>query len=177
MSQLSRRLPLRALRRLLHRRLVDSVRPGRGDTRRRTDADGIRRFGLESGNNDVAFAWQMPDGACGFFERDSRLCAIHRDGGSAALPATCRIFPRLVLHDARGTFVSLSHFCPTAAAMLFDAPGPDAIVDAPASLTGEGRLDGLDATDAWPPLLRTSVLMDLDAYAAWEERAVDRVDQ
>jgi Fe-S-cluster containining protein len=127
----------------------------------------------KSGNDDLAFARKMPDGTCGFFDRDSHLCAIHRAGGSTALPATCRMFPRLVLHDARGTFVSLSHFCPTAAAMLFDAPGPDAIVDAPASLTGEGRLEGLDATDAWAPLLRTSVLMDLDAYAAWEERAVD----
>ena len=74
--------------------------------------------------------------------------------------------------DGRGTFVSLSHFCPTAAALLF-APGPVSIVDAPASLIDVGPLDGLDARDAWPPLLRPGVLMDLDSYDAWERLGVD----
>src|SRR5262249_16253985 len=90
-----------------------------------------------------------------------------------SLPVSCRMFPRSVLMDARGTFVSLSHYCPTAAAMLF-APGrPVTIVDAPQSLTDVGPLDGLDARSAWPPLLRPGVLMDLPSSDAWENLGVE----
>ena len=64
--------------------------------------------------------------------------------------------------------MSLSHFCPTAAALLFDATGPDAVVEAPTSLVDDQHLDGLDATETWSPLLRPGVLMDIDSYAAWE---------
>ncbi len=83
------------------------------------------------------------------------------------------MFPRSVLVDKRGTFISLSHFCPTAAALLFDDAPPAAIVDAPPSLVDVGPLDGLDARDAWPPLLRPGVLMDLDSYGAWERLGVE----
>jgi hypothetical protein len=86
------------------------------------------------------------------------------------------MFPRIVLHDGRGTLISLSHFCPTAAGLLFE-PGeswlPTGIVDAPAALTDVGVLDGLDARDVWPPLLRPGVLMDLESYAAWERLGVE----
>lgn len=82
------------------------------------------------------------------------------------------MFPRIVLHDARGTFMSLSHFCPTAAALLFADDGDATIVAAPAPLADVGELDGLDARGAWPPLLREGVLMDLDSYAAWERNAL-----
>jgi hypothetical protein len=83
------------------------------------------------------------------------------------------MFPRSVLIDARGTFVSLSHFCPTAAALLFE-PGPQAaIVEAPVALVDVGPLDGLDARGAWPPLLRPGVLMDLESYGAWERFGVE----
>lgn len=88
------------------------------------------------------------------------------------------MFPRVVLHDGRGTLISLSHFCPTAAALLFE-PGdswpPAAIVDAPPALTDVGFLDGLDAREAWPPLLRPGVMMDLESYAAWERLGVELV--
>jgi Fe-S-cluster containining protein len=116
------------------------------------------------------------DGTCTFFDGGSHLCAIHRAAGQAALPLSCRMFPRLVLHDARGTFISLSHFCPTAAGLLFDHAGswaPAKIVDAPSALTDVGPLDGLDARDAWPPLLRPGVLMDLDSYGAWERLGIE----
>lgn len=83
------------------------------------------------------------------------------------------MFPRVVLHDARGTFMSLSHFCPTAASLLFAGTGAVTIVDAPETLAGVGELDGLDARDAWPPLLRPGVLMDLESYGLWEARAID----
>jgi len=75
--------------------------------------------------------------------------------------------------DARGTIVSLSHFCPTAAALLFEPGPPAAIVEAPRSLVAVGPLDGLDARGAWPPLLRAGILMDLDSYDAWERRSVE----
>ncbi len=125
--------------------------------------------GTPEGGNVAA---KSTSGACGFFDREN-LCAIQRAGGHDALPVSCRMFPRSVLMDARGTFVSLSHFCPTAAALLF-APGPPAaIVEAPASLVNVGPLDGLDARETWPPLLRPGVLMDLESYDAWERRGVE----
>jgi hypothetical protein len=83
------------------------------------------------------------------------------------------MFPRTILIDARGTFVSLSHFCPTAAALLFQDAPPAAIVHAPLSLVDVGPLDGLDARQAWPPLLRPGVLMDLESYDLWERLGVE----
>jgi hypothetical protein len=123
--------------------------------------------------DDQAFARKTSDGACSFFDHASHLCTIHVAGGPSALPSTCRMFPRVVLHDARGTTLSLSHFCPTAAALLFDVPGPDAIVEAPQSLVGVDALEGLDAAGAWSPLLRPSMLMDASAHDRWERHAVD----
>jgi Fe-S-cluster containining protein len=120
-------------------------------------------------------AAEINQGRCSFLEGDApgvHACAIHRAGGHGALPLTCRMFPRVVLHDPRGTFISLSHFCPTAAGMLFDTAGEVAIVDAPETLAGTGALDGLDARDVWPPLLRPGVMMDLDSYGLWERSAI-----
>ena len=129
-----------------------------------------------AGEDGVRLAARHATGTCAFFSKDERLCEIHRAGGQAALPLTCRMFPRVILHDPRGTFISLSHFCPTAAAMLFEPCGtetPVAIVDAPSALSDVGPLDGLDARDTWPPLLRPGVLMDLEAYATWERLAIE----
>jgi len=118
----------------------------------------------------------LRDGRCTFLHRDAggpAACEIHRLGGHASLPLTCRMFPRIVLHDQRGTFISLSHFCPTAVGMLFE-PGPAvAIVDAPAALAGSDPLDGLNARDVWPPLLRPGLMMDLESFGLWEQLAVD----
>ncbi len=112
------------------------------------------------------------DGSCEFFETETRLCAIHRTGGHAALPITCQMFPRVVLRDPRGAFVSLSHYCPTAAGLLFEDADPVSIVEAPPSLVRDIALDGLDATGTWPPLLRKGMLMDVDSYATWERCAI-----
>jgi Fe-S-cluster containining protein len=133
----------------------------------------------EAGRSAVAA--RHPDGRCTFFEEDTHHCAIHDAGGHAALPVSCRMFPRVVLEDGRGTFISLSHFCPTAAALLFEDHGEDhghslpavAIVDAPAALTDVGPLDGLDAREVWPPLLRPGVMMDLGSYGMWERLGVE----
>ena len=130
----------------------------------------------EIGGGAVVAA-RADDGTCSFFDRDSRLCAIHHAGGHGALPVSCRIFPRLVLQDGRGTSISLSHYCPTAAALLFEESGnswlPVGIVEAPAALADVGPLEGLDAREAWPPLLRNGVMMDLESYGAWERLGVE----
>lgn len=70
-------------------------------------------------------------GECVFFDRGTKLCIVHRDLGESALPATCRYFPRLALRDDRGTSITLSHFCPTAASMLFRDDRPLAIIARP----------------------------------------------
>ena len=116
------------------------------------------------------------DGTCTFLEADGHLCAIHHAAGQDALPLSCRMFPRVVLHDGRGIFISLSHFCPTAAGLLFEdgnAWSPVGIVDAPPALTDIGPLDGLDARNVWPPLLRPGVMTDLESYGAWERLGVE----
>jgi Fe-S-cluster containining protein len=123
---------------------------------------------------DGAFA-RSENGRCTFLlgSDNDHACAIHAAGGHAALPLTCRMFPRQVLHDSRGTFISLSHFCPTAAGLLFEDQGTVGILDAPAALAGDGMLDGLDARETWPPLLRPGVMMDIDSFATWERLAID----
>jgi len=114
-------------------------------------------------------------GACVFFEEDrGNLCAVHRELGAEWLPAACRQFPRVVLQDARGMLISLSHFCPTAAGLLLGSPWAPAfeIVHAPGTLSLEGDVEGLDARDALPPLLRPGMLTDHEGYDRWERRAI-----
>jgi Fe-S-cluster containining protein len=113
------------------------------------------------------------DGACVFFDADGgRLCRVHRELGRRHLPNACRQFPRVVLRDGRGTLISFSHYCPTAASMLA-APDRIAIVPAPATIALDGNAEGLDARDTLPPLLAPGMLMDLAGYEAWERRAID----
>ena len=112
-------------------------------------------------------------GHCVFYEREAKRCIVHRDLGEPHLPTTCRHFPRVSVQDSRGTFVSLSHFCPTAASMLFrDAP-VEIVAEPPAFPATD--YDGLIVTaDDLPPLLHPRVLMDLDGYSAWERHMVGR---
>ena len=127
---------------------------------------------VEAPEAGVSVAVRRPDRACVFLDDQARLCTIHRAAGQHALPLTCRMFPRIVRHDAAGTRLSLSHYCPTAAAMLLTDDGPVRIVAAPAALVDVGPLDGLDAREELPPLLRPGVLMDVESYRAWETRGV-----
>lgn len=99
------------------------------------------------------------------------FCEIHRALGPTGLPAACQHFPRECLIDRRGVFVTLSHYCPTAASLLFEHSGPVEIVEGPPG-NPHGEAEGLDARDVLPPLLTEGVLMDLDAYSAWEAHAV-----
>ena len=112
-------------------------------------------------------------GHCVFFERDSSLCIVHRDLGEPMLPATCRHFPRVAVRDRRGTFITLSHYCPTAASMLF-RDVPIEIVASPSAFP-EADYEGLVITDEdLPPLLSPQMVMDLDGYSAWERHMVAR---
>ena len=124
---------------------------------------------------DAAAIFQRtPRATCVFFDDQSRLCVVHRDLGETALAATCRHFPRLAVHDARGTFITLSHFCPTAAASLFRDDVPIAIVEAPPAFP-PGDYDGLTiGAEEFPPLLHPRMLMDIDSYSAWERHMVGR---
>ena len=97
---------------------------------------------------------------------------MHATLGHEALPSSCQHFPRVCLVDTRGVRVALSHFCPTAAAMLVDATHPVAIVRGPEAVPGVGVPEGLDARDVLPPSLSDRVLMDLDALTAWEAHIV-----
>jgi Fe-S-cluster containining protein len=117
---------------------------------------------------------RTPTGDCVFFARGTNLCVVHRDLGEAALPATCRHFPRLSVRDARGTFITLSHFCPTAASMLFRDDVAVEIIAAPPAFP-PAEYEGLVVKpDDWPPLLNPRVLMDLEGYGAWERHMVGR---
>jgi Fe-S-cluster containining protein len=111
-----------------------------------------------------------PDGACRFHE--GQRCAIHRDLGQDALPSACQQFPRIALVDGRGTFVRLSHFCPTAASLLLQSD-TFTIVRAPDTIALQGNVEGLDARAVLPPLLRPGLLTDLAGYGAWESGGVE----
>lgn len=98
-------------------------------------------------------------------------CEVQRALGPAAMPTACQHFPREVLIDRRGVFVTLSHYCPTAADLLFQHSGAVAIVEGPPVLS-MGDPEGLDARGVLPPLLVDGVLTDDDGYSAWEAHVV-----
>src|SRR5205823_14603361 len=88
-------------------------------------------------------------GDCVFYRRHSGLCVIHRDLGQPMLPAACRHFPRLAVRDARGTFISLTHRCPPAAALLFRDDVPIEIVEAPPAFPDVDYEGLVVAADDW----------------------------
>ncbi len=125
-----------------------------------------------------AFLPKDSSGTCAFYDRDASRCAIHARLGLGALPISCAHFPRRLLIEDDRIAVSLSHFCPTVAAMLFDADGRDVpggaprIVEVP-HLLEDIEPEGLDARGAWPPLLRPGVLAGVAAYRRWERIVVE----
>jgi hypothetical protein len=101
-------------------------------------------------------------------------CAVHTSLGHDELPLACRQFPRVTVVDPRGASVTLSHDCPTAAALLDSDPDVPATIltDAP-RFPPDGEYVGLDARGALPPLLRRDVLMDWESWWLCEARSVD----
>ena len=114
------------------------------------------------------------DGACAFHRPpgDGQPgCAIH-----ARRPASCEHFPFVCVTDPRGVHVTLSHYCPTAAALLFE-DGEACIVEGPSVLADGGMPEGLDAREALPPVDQdergpTPRLMSWEAVGAWERAYV-----
>jgi hypothetical protein len=133
--------------------------------------DGVGPLFVSTGSNGAAAVGRRADRTCVFYDREgSHLCAIHSAAGANALPSACRHFPREILQDPRGTFISLSHFCPTAADLLLtsDPARALAVIEAPTSLRLDDPVEGLDALDALPPLVRPGLLGDYEGYDAWE---------
>lgn len=151
-------------------------RIGQGTLRVAPNAEPLAPFIVEPElPGDAAAMLERTDrGECVFFDRGTHLCVVHRDAGEQSLPATCRYFPRLAVADSRGTFITLSHYCPTAASMLFREDVELQIVEGPPAFPF-ADYDGLTVTpDDLPPLLTPSMLMDPDGYSAWERHMVRR---
>ncbi|NQU44320.1 hypothetical protein HQ520_13605, partial [bacterium] len=94
---------------------------------------------------------------------------------------TCLLFPRLCVITPRGVFLSLSHFCPTAAELLFRedqtiAESIEPVVD-PSAYPRDGRYAGLDARTHRPPLLRPDAPISWEGYALWERHTLDFISQ
>jgi Fe-S-cluster containining protein len=105
---------------------------------------------------------------CVFFEAGKSGCAIHD-----VKPASCAHFPFVCLFDQRGVHVTLSHFCPTSASLLFEHRGPIEIVEGPSPLPGIDMLEGLDASDALPPVSPgANRLMSFDELDAWQRAQI-----
>jgi hypothetical protein len=121
----------------------------------------------------------LPDGACPAFDRSGgNLCSIQRALGHERLPASCRHFPRVALLEQDAIRVTLSHFCPTAASMLFrpDVGRPAVLHDA-AGIADRNEHEGFDARHTIPPLLRPGVAMDGGTCRLWEHYLLDSFDR
>jgi Fe-S-cluster containining protein len=151
---------------LAHGRIRPASDPQPGDT--------VLLKGEDLPDDAGAMVARTVTGDCVFYHRGSGLCVVHRDAGELQLPATCRHFPRIAVRDWRGTFISLTHYCPTAADMLFRDDVPLEIVADPAGFP-PSDYEGLRVDpEAWPPLLHPNMLMDLEAYSAWERHMIAR---
>jgi hypothetical protein len=109
---------------------------------------------------------------CVFHDTARRRCRLQHALGHGALPLACRQFPRVSIVDPRGTSVTLSHFCPTAADLL-EIDQPVAITTTAAGFPAGTELVGLDVRAALPPLIRPDMLMDWASWWTWEQHAVD----
>jgi Fe-S-cluster containining protein len=160
----------------VYRRLSDALASGRlrGVGQPEEEGGALLVTGDDLPGDAAAMFARTAEGRCVFFHGGSRLCTVHRDLGEEMLPATCRHFPRVALRDQRGTSISLTHYCPTAAAMLFREDVPVEIVTSPSAFP-PADYDGLAVDpESWPPLLHPRMLMDLEGYSAWERHMVTR---
>lgn len=127
-------------------------------------------------------------GRCVFHDPAGR-CAIHSALGHDALPLACRQFPRVSVIDPRGVSVTLSHYCPTAAALLADTNDGPAhrsakreggndrerqfiLLNSP-GFPPHGEYVGLDARTALPPLMRPGMLLDWESWWKIEQLGVE----
>ena len=128
--------------------------------------------GAENLPDDVAGTLALRHNAhCVFFEARGSGCAIHD-----VKPSSCAHFPFVCLFDQRGVHVTLSHYCPTSTALLFEHSGPIEIVEGPSPLPDIEMLEGLDASEALPPVMpgASDRLMSFDELDAWQRDQVAR---
>ncbi len=111
-------------------------------------------------------------GTCWFRDPERRDCAIHREFGVDALASACRQFPRIAVLEPDQVSVSLSHFCPTAAGLLFLPSSPLTLVEAPKAFPSSWPYEGLDARLACSPLLLPEVLLGSDGLRSLEQETV-----
>lgn len=98
------------------------------------------------------------NGAC-IFHQDRCTIYEHR-------PLSCMHFPYVCMIDPRGVHVTLSHYCPTAAALLFEHDGPIEVVEGPSPVPQLKIPEGLDARESLPPIDTRS---DIPRLLSWEE--------
>lgn len=98
------------------------------------------------------------DGGCVFHHG---RCAVYEHR-----PLSCMHFPYVCTIDPRGVHVTLSHYCPTAAALLFEHQGPIEVVEGPSPVPLLEIPEGLDAREALPPIDTRS---DRPRLLSWEE--------
>src|SRR4029453_7880788 len=79
----------------VYRTLKEAVESGRLQTQ--ASARNLNPFVVEPALPDgpAAMFERTEAGGCVFVDSRTKLCIVHRDMGEAALPATCRYFPRL----------------------------------------------------------------------------------
>lgn len=117
----------------------------------------------------------------GVLPRNAQGACVFHDGRCTVYehrPMSCVHFPYVCLIDARGVHVTLSHYCPTAASLLFAHQGPIEIVEGPSPVPDLEIPEGLDARESLPPLAESSAspksaaagprLMSFDEFANWE---------
>jgi Fe-S-cluster containining protein len=111
-------------------------------------------------------------GTCWFRDESERSCAIHREFGEQSLPSACRQFPRVCVLEPDAVSISLSHYCPTAAGLLFGTDADFKIVTQPKAFPAAWPFEGLDARHSYPPFLRPGVSLGFDGLRTFEERTV-----
>ncbi|MBM3751644.1 MAG: hypothetical protein FJW21_10785 [Acidimicrobiia bacterium] len=148
--------------------------------------DALIAHGRITTTSETAAITHIPDGPI-LLGRDHGQCVFHdthaaggcriqRVAGHEALPLACRQFPRQSVTDPRGVSVTLSHYCPTARALLDAVTGPVTIVDRALAFPTHEEYVGLDATAQLPPLLHPRCLLEWDGWWLIEALAVQLVD-
>jgi hypothetical protein len=111
---------------------------------------------------------------------ESGECVFHHEGCAVYehRPLSCMHFPYVCMIDPRGVHVTLSHYCPTAASLLFEHRGPIEVVEGPSPVPLLEIPEGLDARQSLPPLREPSAsprshapraaLMSWEEFAQWE---------
>ena len=132
------------------------------------------RPGLPHGARVVLRVVEDEEGPrCVFLERLSgNTCAVHSQLGSERQAAACRLFPRVALRTPLGVSLTLSHYCPSAADLLFDTTESLRVVEHPPAFPDGVDYEGLDAQRSVGPLLRPGVLLGWDGLRLWEEHVV-----